>query len=51
VKELLLDGVSKNKSMDQIAEMAGFSSRSSFFSTFKEITGMTPSEYIQRSKN
>lgn len=51
VKELLLDGVAKNKSMDQIAEMAGFSSRSSFFSTFKEIAGMTPSEYIQRSKN
>ena len=51
VKELLLDGVAKNKSMDQIAEMAGFSSRSSFFSTFKEIMGMTPSEYIQRSKN
>jgi hypothetical protein len=50
VKELLAEGVSKNKSMDQIAEMAGFSSRSSFFSTFKEITGMTPSEYLQRSK-
>jgi len=37
----------KELSIDQIAQMSGFSSRSTFFSTFKELTGMTPTEFMQ----
>ena len=33
--------------IDGIAQMVGFSSRSSFYGAFKEETGMTPSEYLK----
>ena len=45
-KELMLQTNMKEISLDQIAERSGFSSRSSFFSSFKEFTGMTPSEFL-----
>jgi AraC-like DNA-binding protein len=45
-KELMLQTNTKEISLDQIAERSGFSSRSSFFSSFKEFTGMTPSEFL-----
>ena len=48
-KSLLLKGVTKKYSMEKVAAMSGFSSRSSFFSTFKEYTGLTPSEFIEAS--
>ena len=48
-KSLLLKGVTKKYSMEKVAAMSGFSSRSSFFSTFKEYTGLTPSEFIEVS--
>jgi len=45
-KELMLQTNTKEISLDQIAERSGFSSRSSFFSSFKDFTGMTPSEFL-----
>ncbi len=38
-----------DRSMDEISEMTGFSDRKSFCRVFREINGMTPSEY--RKKN
>ncbi|MEY2587807.1 MAG: hypothetical protein RLY11_1656 [Bacteroidota bacterium] len=49
-KELMLQTNTKEISLDQIAERSGFSSRSSFFSSFKEFTGMTPSEFLGTSQ-
>jgi AraC-like DNA-binding protein len=48
-KTLLLKGVTKKYTMEKVAAMSGFSSRSTFFSTFKEYTGLTPSEFIKVS--
>ncbi|MFZ9743715.1 MAG: helix-turn-helix domain-containing protein, partial [Chitinophagaceae bacterium] len=48
-KSLLLKGVTKKYSMEKVGAMSGFSSRSTFFSTFKEYTGLTPSEFIEAS--
>ncbi|MEY3348747.1 MAG: hypothetical protein RLY46_786 [Bacteroidota bacterium] len=48
-KTLLLKGVTKKYSMEKVAAMSGFSSRSTFFSTFKEFTGLTPTEFIEES--
>ena len=50
-QNLLKEGITKDFTIDQIAEMSGFSSRSTFFSTFKEITGMTPTEFMEQSKS
>lgn len=47
--KLMLLQSQKDITIDKIAELSGFSSRSSFFSTFKEITGMTPTEFIEQS--
>jgi transcriptional regulator GlxA family with amidase domain len=46
-KELLLNGELEQLSMEGIWPKTGFSSRTNFFVTFKEITGMTPLEYVQ----
>jgi AraC-like DNA-binding protein len=46
-KKLLLDGAAKTLSMDGLATAAGFSSRSRFFVSFREITGLTPMEFLQ----
>lgn len=46
-QNLLKQGITKEFTMDKVAEMAGFSSRSTFFSTFKEFTGMTPTEFME----
>lgn len=50
-KKLLLNGVAKKLSMEGIAVDSGFNSRSRFFSSFKEITGLTPMEFIEENKN
>ena len=47
-KELLKDGLSETLSIDGIGYKAGFSTRSNFYSTFKSITGQTPSEYLEK---
>jgi AraC-like DNA-binding protein len=45
VKKLLLDKEYQKFTMTAIAFEAGFNSKSAFNSAFKEITGMTPTEY------
>jgi AraC-like DNA-binding protein len=37
----------QNMSMDGIGREAGFASKSSFFTSFREVTGMTPAEFIR----
>lgn len=46
-KEFLLNGELEQLSMEGIWPKTGFSSRTNFFVTFKEITGYTPSEFVQ----
>jgi AraC-like DNA-binding protein len=48
VKRLLEDENYKKYTLTAIAFEAGFNSKSSFNSAFKEIVGMTPSEYRER---
>lgn len=49
-QNLLQQGITKDFTIDKVAEMSGFSSRSTFFSTFKEYTGMTPTEFLEQTK-
>ncbi|MFA6676502.1 MAG: two-component regulator propeller domain-containing protein [Bacteroidales bacterium] len=37
--------------LEAVAEKCGFSSRTSFFNSFKKVTGVTPNEYVKRLKN
>jgi AraC-like DNA-binding protein len=46
-KEILLTGELSSMSMEGIWSKAGFSSRTNFFVSFKEETGLTPVEYIK----
>ncbi|MCX6300233.1 MAG: helix-turn-helix domain-containing protein [Bacteroidetes bacterium] len=46
VKKALESGEFNRLSMEGIGQMAGFASKSSFFSVFKNETGMTPHEYL-----
>lgn len=46
-KELLLNGNLKNQSMEGIWTNAGFSSKTNFFISFKEVTGSSPLEYLK----
>jgi len=46
-KEVLISTQYRNYSMEGIAEMVGFKSRSAFYSSFKGFTGLTPSQYIE----
>lgn len=49
VISLIKNGDFKNKTLFSLAQQAGFSSKSTFQSTFKKITGKTPSEYKKES--
>jgi hypothetical protein len=46
-KKELQNGMLLDHSMEGIWTKAGFTSKTSFFVTFKEITGMTPLEYLK----
>jgi AraC-like DNA-binding protein len=47
IKERLKDGDWKDFTMEGLAMEAGFSSKSTFFSTFKKQTGKSPAEYVK----
>ena len=49
-KELLDQGLTETLSVDGIGIKAGFATRSNFYSSFKSITGLTPSEYLDLKK-
>lgn len=46
-KQLLNTGLADTLSIDGIGAQSGFSSRSSFYASFKAETGMTPSQYLE----
>jgi AraC-like DNA-binding protein len=47
-KQLLEDGKTREMTIEAVGNIAGFSSRSSFYTAFKEIAGMTPTEYLEK---
>jgi AraC-like DNA-binding protein len=49
-QKLLLGPERESLSFEGIAAMAGFSSRTRFFVSFKEITGHTPKEFVDQHK-
>lgn len=51
VKKALESGEYNRLSMEGIGQMAGFSSKSSFFSVFKNETGMTPHDYLLKMQD
>lgn len=46
-KDMLKTGAADTLSIDGIGAQSGFSSRSSFYASFKAETGMTPSQYLE----
>lgn len=49
--ELLDKGLTETLSIDGIGVKAGFTTRSNFYSSFKAVTGVTPSEYLENKQN
>lgn len=47
---LLEKGSNSKLTIEAIGKQSGFKTRSNFYSTFKEVTGFTPSEYIEKCK-
>jgi AraC-like DNA-binding protein len=43
---LLQDGAASDMTIEAIGQQAGFASKSSFFTAFKEATGVTPLQYL-----
>ncbi len=50
-KKLLLQGDLDSKTLQGVWMESGFSSKTNFFTTFKEETGLTPTEYILLENN
>jgi AraC-like DNA-binding protein len=50
-KKLLLSSEVDSVSLERIWKESGFSSKTNFFTTFKEETGLTPIEFIQQQKS
>jgi len=49
-KSLIDEGLMDTLKLEGIAEKCGFNSRATFFRVFKEISGVTPLEYMKSSK-
>lgn len=49
-KLLIDEGMMDTLKLDGVAEKCGFNSRATFFRVFKEISGVTPLEYLKSSK-
>ena len=49
--ELLKDNSHKKYTMEAIGYLSGFNSRTTFYVSFKKITGITPNEYLQNIKS
>lgn len=50
-KKLVTEDTSSRYTLDVLADLCGFSSRASFFRSFKKSTGITPNEYIKSLKD
>lgn len=50
-KELLLSGNLLNYSMESVWTKAGFSSKTNFFISFKDVSGYTPVEFLKKNSN
>ena len=48
--ELLKDNNKKKYTMEAIGSLSGFNYRTTFYASFKKITGITPNEYLQNLK-
>ena len=46
-KKMVVDSQYSRYTLTALAELCGFSSRASFFRSFKKSTGVTPNEYIR----
>lgn len=46
-KKLVAEDTASRYTLDVLADLCGFSSRASFFRSFKKSTGITPNEYIK----
>jgi len=49
-KKMIVEGKSKNLTLEAIASLAGFSSRNTFLVSFKKYENMTPKEYLGNIK-
>jgi AraC-like DNA-binding protein len=47
-KQLLDQGAIDQFSMEGVGRLSGFASKSNFFTSFKELTGLTPQQYVQQ---
>jgi len=50
-QKLIDQGAMRNKTLEAIGMECGFSSRGTFMTTFREITGMTPREYLRSGES
>ncbi len=48
--ELLEKKEARNVSMEGIGQQAGFASNSNFYTCFKEVTGLTPNQWLKQNK-
>lgn len=51
VISLIENGSNELLTLDALAKQAGFGSRTTFFNAFKQKTGLTPSEYLNKQNN
>lgn len=49
-KNMLKTGIAKLHTMESIANMCGYNNQSTFFASFKKVTGITPGEFLKLSE-